>query len=203
MSQARGDAWGDGRSPGPTDSSRARLGFDEVYEAWFDVVGRWVRSMGGPTADRDDLVQDVFVVVHRRLPDFDGENLGGWLYQITRRRVRDFRRLAWFKRLLFRDGMSFDTSKSAAVGPEGELELQDRRRLLDRLLFNLPEEQRVAFVLFEIESYSGEQIASFQGVPLNTVWARIHTARKRLSERLSKLERSDIAPGEHPKGWRP
>jgi len=168
-----------------------RLTFDDVYEGWFEEVGRWVRAMGGAAADRDDLVQDVFVVVHRRLPDFDGVNLAGWLYQITRRRVRDFRRLAWFKQLLFRDGRVIDATKSGAIGPEGELELREQRRLLDRLLMDLPEDQRVAFVLFEIEGHSGDEIASFQGVPLNTVWARIHTARKKLSGRLGKIDRSN------------
>jgi RNA polymerase sigma-70 factor, ECF subfamily len=175
---------------GPSGAS-PRLTFDDLYEAWFEDVGRWVRAMGGAAADRDDLVQDVFVVVHRRLPDFDGVNLAGWLYQITRRRVRDFRRLAWFKQLLFRDGRALDATKSGAIGPEGELELREQRRLLDRLLMDLPEDQRVAFVLFEIEGHSGDEIASFQGVPLNTVWARVHTARKKLSSRLGKMDRSN------------
>src|SRR5450432_3258613 len=79
----------------------APLDFRAIYERWFDEVSRWIRAMGGPEADREDLVQDVFVVVHRRLPDFDGENVAGWLYQIARRRVRDFRRLLWVRQMLF------------------------------------------------------------------------------------------------------
>jgi RNA polymerase sigma-70 factor (ECF subfamily) len=188
MSTASGEVWSSG-APEPTVPSSVPS-FHEIYDKWFDEVAKWVRAMGGPSADRDDLVQDVFVVVHRRLPDFDGKNLGGWLYQITRRRVRDFRRLAWFKRLLFRDGHALDRASSTGVGPEGALQIKDQQRLLDGLLMGLMEEQRVAFVLFEIEEYSGEQIAEFQGVPLNTVWARIHTARKKLRERLNQMERA-------------
>jgi len=48
--------------------------FRVIYERWFEEVSRWIRAMGGPEAEREDLVQDVFLVVHRRLPDFDGEN---------------------------------------------------------------------------------------------------------------------------------
>ena len=70
-------------------SRPSHLDFDAIYERWFEDVSRWVRAMGGPDAEREDLVQDVFVVVHRRLPDFDGENLAGWLYQIGSPRVRD------------------------------------------------------------------------------------------------------------------
>src|SRR4051812_7020864 len=92
----------DHRNTAVESPPRARaLEFREVYEHWFGPVSRWVRAMGGPQAESEDLVQDIFVVVHRRLPDFDGNNLAGWLYQIARRRVRDFRRLAWVKHTLF------------------------------------------------------------------------------------------------------
>src|SRR5215831_5501202 len=96
-----------------------RLGaahFDEIYRRLFDDVSRWVRALGGPEADRDDLVQDVFVIVHRRLDDFDGQNLLGWLHQIARHRVRDFRRLQWFKVLMGRE--QFDKGIAAeTAGP--------------------------------------------------------------------------------------
>jgi RNA polymerase sigma-70 factor (ECF subfamily) len=175
----------------PGEAEDARPEFDKIYDAWFDRVASWVAAMGGPPGDRDDLVQDVFLVVLRRLPSFDGENMAGWLYQITRRRVRDVRRLAWFKRLLFRDRRFLEavggTEMSADAG-----DLRDQRRRLDRLLEVLGEEQRAAFVLFEIEGLSGEEIATMQGVPINTVWARIHTARKKLAERLTKLDRAAL-----------
>lgn len=173
----------------PGDAGAFRPEFDALYDAWFDKVASWVAAMGAPPGDRDDLVQDVFIVVLRRLPSFDGENIAAWLYQITRRRVRDFRRLSWFKRLLFRDNSSLEalggTETNANAG-----DLRDQQRRLDHLLEVLGEEQRAAFVLFEIDGLSGEEIAGMQGVPLNTVWARIHTARKKLSERLTKLERA-------------
>jgi RNA polymerase sigma-70 factor, ECF subfamily len=179
--------WEPGPKGAPETGDTARPHFDEVYEVWFEKVALWVAALGGPPGDRDDLVQDVFVVVLRRLPSFDGQNLPGWLYQITRRRVRDFRRLTWFRRMLFRDASSLDTLIHALPRGADAAEIHDQRRLLDHLLNTLGEEQRAAFVLFEIEGYSGEEIACMQGVPVNTVWARIHTARKKLSERLSKL----------------
>ena len=58
--------------------------------------------------------------------------------------------------------------------------------ILARLLSKLPEHQRVAFVLFEIEGYSGEEIARIQRVPVNTVWARIHKARAKLAARAKR-----------------
>jgi RNA polymerase sigma-70 factor (ECF subfamily) len=160
--------------------------FSAIYDAWFDEVSRWVRAMGGPDADRDDLVQDIFVVVHRRLADFDGQNLPGWLYRIAMHRVRDFRRLRWVK-LVFKGGAPIsDQLPSAGPSPAGILESKEKRLLIERFLSKLGEPQRVAFVLFEVEGRSGEEIARLQRVPLNTVWARIRRARKKMRAQLVK-----------------
>jgi RNA polymerase sigma-70 factor (ECF subfamily) len=165
----------------------APLDFRAIYERWFDEVSRWIRAMGGPEADREDLVQDVFLVVHRRLPDFDGQNVAGWLYQIARHRVRDFRRLLWVKHMFGSVPLSESLPKGGA-SPAESLETKEKRRTLERLLGKLNESERAALVLFEIDGYSGEEIAEIQGVPINTVWARIHKARKKLKASLAKIE---------------
>jgi RNA polymerase sigma-70 factor (ECF subfamily) len=168
--------------------------FRAIYQAWFNDVARWVVAMGGRAADRDDLVQDVFLVVFRRLPDFDGQNVGGWLYQITRRRVRDFRRSMWLRRLMFGTPHLAETAAGRGFDPSETLETTRKRELLERLLESLNEPERVALVLFELEDYSGEQIAELQGVPTNTVWARIRRARLKLSKALTKLESPESIP---------
>jgi RNA polymerase sigma-70 factor (ECF subfamily) len=168
----------------------AEQSFEAVYENWFDEVTKWIRAMGGPQADREDLVQDVFVVVHRRLHTFDGDNLAGWLYQIARRKVRDFRRLQWAKRVVFGRSVDSEPEPNESLNPLGSLETQEKRNLLMRLLDGLSEPERAAIVLFEVEGYSGKQIADLQGLPLNTVWAHIHQARSKLSQRLLRIERT-------------
>jgi RNA polymerase sigma-70 factor (ECF subfamily) len=180
--------------PGPetgASAAPASLEFRAIYERWYEDVSRWIRAMGGPEADREDLVQDVFVVVHRRLSDFDGQNLPGWLYQIARRRVRDFRRLLWVRHLLFGSVPLSDSLTKGGNGPADSLETKERKELLEQLLQKLNEAERAALVLFEIDGYSGEDIAQIQGVPINTVWARIHKARKKLKVQLMRLEQRD------------
>lgn len=162
------------------------LEFRTIYETWFNEVSRWIRAMGGPQADREDLVQDVFLVVHRRLPDFDGQNLAGWLYQIARHRVRDFRRLVWVRRMLFGKVPLPETLPTLSASPSDAAETNEKRVLLERLLEKLNESERAALVLFEIDGYSGEEIAEIQGVPLNTAWGRIHKARKKLKAQLAR-----------------
>lgn len=174
----------------PEEPTEEPLQFEDLYERWFDDVSRWIRAMGGPAADRDDLVQDVFLIAYRRLPDFDGRNPAGWLYRIARRRVRDFRRLRWFKFLVQRRGTLPEHLVHGAGTPVDDLEQKQAGILLERLLDRLNPDQRTAFVLFEVEGCSGQEIAELQEVPLNTVWARIHSARKKLKKQLEGLDPS-------------
>lgn len=180
------------------EESRARpraLEFRDIYEHWFEEVSRWVRAMGGPEAEREDLVQDVFLIVHRRLPDFDGDNVAGWLYQIARHRVRDFRRLLWVKTMLFSSVPVSDSLTKNGPSPADTLETNEKRLLLEALLARLNVSERAALLLFEIDAYTGDEIAQVQGVPVNTVWARIHKARKKLRAALEKFDSR-----EHEKG---
>ncbi len=161
-----------------------------VYDEWFERVCAWLRALGAPRADHEDLAQEVFVVVRRRLSDFDGVNLGAWLFQIARRQVLRHRRLAWVKRALV--GSSHDALPAMAhpgPSPLAALEARDKQRLVEELLSGLSEKRRVVFVLFEIEGSSGEEIAELLGVPVNTVWTRLHHARRDFFARLAAYKR--------------
>jgi RNA polymerase sigma-70 factor (ECF subfamily) len=153
--------------------------FRAIYDQWFGEVARWIRALGGPDADREDIVQDVFMIVRRRLPAFDGANLPAWLYRITRRQVRDFRRRAWVKHIFSKGRVAEpDALPHAEASPAMALERKEKQRVLHALLQKMKEERRMTLVLFEIEGLSGEEIARIQGVPVNTVWTRLHHARK-------------------------
>lgn len=173
-----------------TAESPSDISFERIYEEWFDHVSRWVAALGASEADREDLVQDVFIVAHRRLASFDGGNLAGWLYQIARRKVRDYRSLAWVKHFFAASRMPLiDSTLQTLTGPLDHLETSEKAKLLQELLMALNHEQRAAFVLFEIEGLSGDEIARLQAVPINTVWARIYKARRKLQEAVRLVER--------------
>jgi RNA polymerase sigma-70 factor, ECF subfamily len=170
--------------------SPSDLSFERIYDEWFEHVSRWVAALGASEADREDLVQDVFLVAHRRLAGFDGGNLAGWLYQIARRKVRDYRSLAWVKHFFAATRPPLlDSTLRTVRTPLDHLETAEKAALLQTLLAAVNAQQRAAFVLFEIEGLSGEEISRIQGVPLNTVWARIYKARKKLQEAAARLER--------------
>lgn len=190
VSELRADPASGEASSSPGTPASEGFSFERVYDQWFDEVSRWVRALGAREADRDDVVQDIFLVVHRRLADFDGQNVAGWLYQIARRKVRDYRHLMWIKHLFGNTSVPLvDDMLQTGQSPLDQLETRQKSQLFERLLDGLNPDQRAAFVLFEIEGSSGEEIARLQGVPINTVWARIHKARKKLQERAERFEK--------------
>ncbi len=165
--------------------------FRDFYERWFEHVLRSVRALGGPDGDRDDIAQDVFLVARQNFERFDGANPAGWLYQITRRKVRDFRRRVWIRRVFTRDHVDdLDTLPHDGDNPAGALERKQKRRILMALLGKMQEDRRAAFVLFEIDGLTGEEIARIQGVPVRTVWWRVHMARKEFVALAEKYRRT-------------
>ncbi len=168
------------------------LDFDRIYTEWFHEVSRWVRAFGGLDADLDDLTQEVFLVVRRKLHAFDGGNLAGWLYRIAQRTVSDYRRRAWFRRFSQPRQRVLERVADSAPDPERRVQQRDAQRVLAGILSKLSPARRVAFILFEIEGYSGAEIAKLEGVPVKTVYTRLHHARKdflRLVARCAESER--------------
>ncbi|HTQ02784.1 MAG TPA: RNA polymerase sigma factor [Polyangiaceae bacterium] len=153
--------------------ARAPLVFADVYAEHFAFVYRVVARLSG-SGDVEDLVQEVFVVVHRRLGEFRGDaRLTSWLFRIAYltvgahvRRERLGRRV---RELFGRE------PEPSTAHPSEELERARRvRAALERLSF----EQRSALVLFEVEGWSGAEIAEALGVPSGTVFRRLHEARR-------------------------
>ena len=171
----------------PAATSPAAPVFTTVYADWFRIVYRWVRTLGGPEADAEDLTQEVFVVVQRRLADFDGRNLPGWLYTITARTLSDHRRRRWFRNL-FSSAPEIEPDDLAMTEPDSEALLarkQDRQRFY-RLVGRMSRKWRDAFVLFEVEGYSGGEIAALQCIPAATVRTHLARARKQFLTLLAQ-----------------
>ena len=177
------------RTPPPAG---AALDFSTLYDIWFDRVSRWLGALGAPDTDREDLAQEVFLVVRRRLRDFDGRNVAGWLYRIASRKVGQHRRRRWISTLFSpRQAVDINDLPSGRPSAMAEIETKEKRLLLNRLLSRMSERRRGVFVLFEVEGHSGEEIADMLDVPVNTVWTRLHHARKDFYELLAQHRRSE------------
>jgi RNA polymerase sigma-70 factor (ECF subfamily) len=160
----------------------------EVYEAHFRYVWRCLRSLGVREAQLDDALQDVFIVVQRRLPDFDGRvALSTWLYAIALRVARKARERS--RRDALKAGADAESDEAPAPHADAEAALQHSQRLLlaRAALESLDDDKREVFVLAHVEQMSAPEMARVIGVPLNTVYSRLRAARQAFAHEVQRL----------------
>jgi RNA polymerase sigma-70 factor (ECF subfamily) len=149
-----------------------------VYEAHFRYVWRCLRSLGVRDAQLDDALQDVFVVVQRKLGDFDGRaELRTWLYAIALRIARKYRERLGREPASLEGARDSQPELMLTSSGEGALLSNERLALAHAILATLSDDQREVFVLARVEQMSAPEIASVVGVPLNTVYSRLRAAR--------------------------
>jgi len=158
-----------------------------AFETHGSFVYRCALHWGLGGADADDLVQEVFVVAHRRRDDFDPEgSLRAWLYGIARRVAsrhhRGGRRRAALDEAIARE------PPDAPRGPSRVIELREAAEQLSQFLDALPESQREAFVLCELEELSAREVGDALGVSPNTVSSRLRMARGEFKRLVRRLE---------------
>lgn len=155
----------------------------QLYGAWFQPVCRWIRALGGSGSDAEDLAQEVFIVVQRKLGGFDRGNLAGWLYRIAAFTVSDHRRRAWQQR---RAGLAHESAldeiAAPSEGPDEQLAHKQRELHLRRLIQQVNPRWRDSLWLFDIAGLSGDEVSRLQGLPAATVRTHLSRARKELLE---------------------
>lgn len=195
--------------PAPADSDTvsavdqaAPPAFAAVYAAHVQTVARWAARLGGPQADVEDITQEVFVVVSRRLGEFRGQSrISTWLFGITARITANERRRRrlrqWWFRLVPNAGERAESGFNAGFeGPVEELEKRERRALFHRALDRISERQRRALVLFELEELSIEEVAALMELRPGNVRVLLHRARAAFSKSMidCELEQALAAP---------
>lgn len=162
--------------------------FDEVYEENVDFVWRVVARLGVRPASVEDVAQEVFVVVHRKLGEFRGmSSIRTWLFQITRLAVQDHRRMIRRKEPPPGTDAAAETDHVPASGessPESEAARTQAVRLLHAILEDMDERKREVFVLAELEQLSAPEIAEALEINVNTVYSRLRLAREAFNQAL-------------------
>ena len=177
--------------PPPPAAVERIASFTEVYEEHFRFVWRSMRRLGVPESDVADAVQDVFLVVHRRLGEFEGRSkVSTWLYGICYRVARDRRRLAHVRRRSDDDG-DMDERPDERADVAAAAERRQGLELLETILDEMPIEQRAVFTLFELDAMGGDAIAEMLEIPVGTVYSRLRIAREQFRRSLSRMQARD------------
>lgn len=157
-----------------------------LYTEHAEFVGRVLLRFLGEGNHVDDILQETFIIAFEKRDSFDASRAAPstWLYGIAANLCRHHKRGAG-RQGKFHERLGREES-TADAGPAMELERQQEIALVQEVVQGLPFKQREAFVLYEIEGLSGKEIAAMLQVPLGTVWTRLHEARNRFRESVTK-----------------
>jgi RNA polymerase sigma-70 factor (ECF subfamily) len=162
-------------------STTAPPSLEEVYRQHVDFVWRAVRRFGVPAEHAEDAVQDVFMIVQRKLPEFRGDAaLTTWLYAIARGVVSNQRRSA------SRAAKRLDAVERppAPETPEDSARRNQAAALVAEFIEGLDADKRDVFVLCDVEGVPGPQAAEAIGISTNLLHSRLRTARLKFRQCL-------------------
>jgi RNA polymerase sigma-70 factor, ECF subfamily len=157
----------------------------EVYESHFSYVWTCLRRLGVWDRDLEDATHDVFVVVHRRMDDFDATRpIKPWLAGISARVASEFHR-----RARNRYEIASDDVEAIATTPAADDVMRDRQRraLVLQALERLDFDRRTVFVLHDIEGHAMPEIASSLETSVNTLYSRLRAARAEFAAAVKAL----------------
>jgi len=151
--------------------------FTAVYTEHFLFVWKGARRLGVPEAALDDICQDVFFIIYRRLGEFEGRSsLRTWVYAILHHVV-----MTWRRRSRRKDPHRAETDPDLLAawgdGPYEAVSAAQAVRIASALLASLGDDRRRLFVLVELEGLSMPEAAAATGTNLNTAYARLRAAR--------------------------
>jgi RNA polymerase sigma-70 factor, ECF subfamily len=165
-------------------AGNATLDFDVVYREHFDFVWRNLRRLGVTESGLRDAAQDVFLVVHRRLREFEPRgSLRSWLYSILRRVAAAHKRQDGRRRSDDSEQADLLADESTA-SPEHCAVHSQALRLLLGLLDRLDDDKRDALVLVDLEGMSAPEASAILELNLNTLYSRLRSARQQMREGL-------------------
>lgn len=159
-----------------------RGAFRELFRRHRADVARLAYRMLGNATDLEDIVQEVFLQVHRSLGDFRGQSkFSTWLHRVTVNVVLMSRRAARSRPVFAPEALS-DNEPDCGVRPDDEAARGRRLEAFRRVLDRLPEKKRTVFVLHEIEGLAPADISQIVDAPVLTVRTRLFYARREICE---------------------
>ena len=177
-------------SPAPRHHDAAAL-----FRAHSGFVANFLHRLGAAPTDIDDLVQEVFLVAHRRGGFIEDGRARPttWLAEISIRVASVSRR----SRRRSREQPDNDTvadAHSREVDPARAAETTEALNRVQAALDSLDPERRAIFILFELEGEPCQAIAAAFGIPVGTVYSRLHKARKQFKEAHARMVERERPP---------
>jgi RNA polymerase sigma-70 factor, ECF subfamily len=157
-----------------------------LYRSYAGAVGRWALRLARSPADAEDIVQEVFLVAHRRLTGVELGNPGPWLFRVTRNVARHL----WRDRRRRETVQLDEATELADLGDDPCQSLERRVDLhhLNQALGNLCEQDQQLVYLCDVRRLPASQVTDLTGINEQTVRVRRYRARRRIARWLRELE---------------
>jgi RNA polymerase sigma-70 factor, ECF subfamily len=180
----------DPREESPAEGDAEASAFVREY---FPFVWRVLRRLGLEPSDADDAAQRVMLVAAERFADIRAGQERSFLYQTAVFMASRQRRTERRRREVHTVDLELPSPPNS--DPEALLTQRRAREQLDAILDRMPSDLRAAFVLFEIEGLSKDEVALVLGIPAGTAASRLRRAREDFARRAERIRRA-----ERPKG---
>lgn len=162
-----------------------RARFRVIVEGEFDYVWITLRRLGVQPRDLEDVVQDVFVNLYRRLDLYDPSRpIRPWLFAFALRAASDWRKQARHRVEVL--GQPVDVAGNTPAPDEAMARNEDRELVL-RALEDVEIERRAVFILYEIDGCSMKDIVESLRIPLFTGYSRLRVAREEFTAAVRRL----------------
>lgn len=164
--------------------------FVELYRTHFAFVWKCVRCLGVDEMEVDDIVQDIFIIVHSRIGTLQKpESLRSWIYGITRRIACSHRRSKRFA-LIVADTpqLELEGMQPEDTSPYQGASHSENAELLEHLLEGLDASRREIIEMAELYEMTAPEIAEAINIPINTVYSRLRAARLDLEQALRRYD---------------
>jgi RNA polymerase sigma-70 factor (ECF subfamily) len=154
--------------------------FEELYRAHGGRLFGLLARMAGSPQEAEDLLQDVFLLAHRKIGSFRGDaSLGTWLHRLAVNLCLDHLRGRQVRMARTTDSIDEDdAAEPVAVAPVVPTAIS--RIDLERAIAQLPDGYRAAFVLHDVEGLEHHEVARALGISTGTSKSQVHKARMRL-----------------------
>ena len=161
--------------------ARCRAGDSDAFEALYREhsprLYALARRMTGSPHESEDLLQEIFLQVHRKLDSFRGDAaLGTWVYRLALHHCLDFVRSRQSRMSAITDGFAEDGWNEPVALHDTPIARLD----LERAVQQLPDGYRAAFVLHDIEGLDHKQIGEMLGISEGTSRSQVFKARMKL-----------------------
>ena len=179
--------------PTPTGTSSSAADVEKIFREHGPFVWRALRRLGVAPSDVDDACQEVFVVVYRKLGEYEGRSqMRTWLYGIAVRVAAAHRRKAHARHeIATEEPIALETAGSG--NPEASAAEREALVLLDRALDELDDEKRAVFVLYEVEGLEMPEVAEALSCPVQTAYSRLHAARKEVERSMRRAAMGKVS----------